>query len=94
MIPKIKTFANVGLQGYEIVVEVDEAKSLPTIDIIGLPDAAIRESKERIRATFRSVGMQLPRRKFIVNLSPSDIRKIGTSFDLPMALGILLLIVE
>ena len=94
MIPKIKTFANVGLQGHEIVVEVDEAKSLPTIDIIGLPDAAIRESKERIRATFRNVGIQLPRRKFIVNLSPSDIKKIGTSFDLPMALGILLLIVE
>jgi magnesium chelatase family protein len=86
MIPKIKTFANVGLQGHEIVVEVDEARSLPTIDIIGLPDAAIRESKERIRATFRNVGIQLPRRKFIVNLSPSDIKKIGTSFDLPMAL--------
>lgn len=86
MIPKIKTFANVGLQGHEIIVEVDEAKSLPTIDIIGLPDAAIRESKERIRATFRNVGIQLPRRKFIVNLSPSDIKKIGTSFDLPMAL--------
>jgi magnesium chelatase family protein len=49
---------------------------LPTIDIIGLPDAAIKESKERLRATFRNVGIQLPRRKFIVNLSPSDIRKI------------------
>ena len=60
MIPKIKTFANVGLQGHEIVVEVDEAKSLPTIDIIGLPDAAIRESKERIRATY---GHKTPSKK-------------------------------
>lgn len=94
MIPKIKTFANLGLQWYEIIVEVDESKSLPAIDIIGLPDAAIRESKERIRATFRNVGIQLPRRKFIINLSPSDMKKIGTSFDLPMALGILLLVVE
>lgn len=94
MIPKIKTFATLGLEGYEIIVEVDESKSLPTIDIIGLPDAAIRESKERLRATFRNAGIQLPRRKFVVNLSPSDIKKIGTSFDLPMATAILFLIAE
>lgn len=94
MIPKIKTFATLGLEWYEIIVEVDDSKSLPTIDIIGLPDAAIKESKERLRATFRNVGIQLPRRKFVVNLSPSDIRKIWTSFDLPMATAILLLIAE
>ncbi len=92
MIPKIKTFANIGLQWYEIIVEVDESRALPTIEIIGLPDAAIRESKERIRATFRNIGIVLPKRKFIVNLSPSDIKKIGTSFDVPMALGILMLV--
>jgi len=67
---------------------------LPTIEIVGLPDAAIKESKERLRATFRNTGIQLPNRKIILNLSPSDIKKVGTSFDLPMAIAILLLIFE
>jgi magnesium chelatase family protein len=94
MIQKVKTYANVGLQGYEIIVEADSSKSLPTIEIVGLPDAAIKESKERLRATFRNVGIQLPNRKIVLNLSPSDIKKIGTSFDLPMAVAILFLIYE
>ena len=94
MIHKIKTFTTLWLQWYEITVEADENKSLPTIEIIGLPDAAIRESKERLRATFRNVGIILPRRKFVVNLSPSDTKKVGTSFDLPMAIAILFLVVE
>jgi len=67
---------------------------LPTIEIVGLPDAAIKESKERLRATFRNVGIQLPNRKIVLNLSPSDIKKVGTSFDLPMAVAILFLIFE
>jgi len=67
---------------------------LPIIEIIGLPDAAIKESKERIRATFRNVGIDLPQRKIVLNLAPSDIKKVGTSFDVPMALAILLLIQE
>lgn len=91
MIKKIKTYANVGLQGHEIVVEADSSKSLPTIEIVGLPDAAIKESKERLRSTFRNAGIQLPNKKIVLNLSPSDIKKVGTSFDLPMAVAILLL---
>ncbi len=75
MIHKVKTFTNLGLQGYEVSIEVDSNKSLPTIEIIGLPDAAIKEAKERIRATFRHTGIQLPPRKIILNLSPSDVRK-------------------
>jgi magnesium chelatase family protein len=59
-----------------------------------LPDAAIKESKERIRATFRNVDIKLPNRKFILNLAPSDIKKVGTAFDLPMAVAILVLINE
>ena len=92
MIHKIKTYTTVGLEGYEIVVEVDSNKSLPMIEIIGLPDTAIKEAKERIRSTFRNVGLDLPNRKIILNLAPSDIRKIGTSFDLPMAVSILALL--
>lgn len=67
---------------------------MPTIEIIWLPDAAIKESKERIRATFRNVGIDLPQRKIVLNLAPSDIKKVWTSFDLPMAMAILLLVYE
>ena len=94
MIQKIKTFTNLGLQWFEIVVEADSNRSLPGIEIIWLPDAAIKESKERIRATFRSIWVELPKRKIILNLAPSDIKKIWTSFDLPMAVAILLLIYD
>lgn len=94
MIPKVKTFANLWLQWYEIIVEADSNKALPTIEIIWLPDAAIRESKERLRATFRNVGIILPKRKFVLNLSPSDTKKVWTSFDLPMAIAILFLLAE
>lgn len=94
MIQKVKTYANVGLEGYEIIIEADSSKSLPTIEIVWLPDAAIKESKERLKATFRNVAIELPKRKIVLNLSPSDIRKVGTSFDLPMAVAILLLIYE
>lgn len=94
MIQKIKTYANVGLDGYEIIIEADSSKSLPTIEIVGLPDAAIKESKERLKATFRNIAIELPKRKIVLNLSPSDIKKVGTSFDLPMAVAILLLIYE
>lgn len=91
MIQKIKTYTNIGLQGYEIIIEADSNRSLPTIDIIGLPDAAIKESKERIRGTFRHCNIDIPAQKIILNLSPSDIRKEGTRFDLPMAVALLLL---
>ena len=91
MIQKIRTYTNIWLQGYEIVIEADSNKSLPTIDIIGLPDAAIKESRERIRWTFRHCNVQLPANKIVLNLSPSDIRKEGTRFDVPMAVALLML---
>lgn len=94
MIARIKTFANLGLLGQEITVEADSNKSLPTIEIIGLPDTTIREAKERIRASFRNIGIDLPKRKFILNLSPSDLKKVGTAFDLPMAVALLCLIAD
>lgn len=93
-IQRVTTFATVGLQWFPIQVEVDANRALPTIEIIWLPDAAIKESKERIRATFRNVWVDLPQRKIVLNLAPSDIKKVGTSFDLPMAMAILLLIYE
>ncbi len=91
MIHKVKTISNIWLEWYEITVESDSNKSLPTIEIVWLPDNSIKESKERIKATFRSCWIELPARKIILNLSPSDIKKIWTRFDLPMAIAILLL---
>jgi magnesium chelatase family protein len=76
MVQIIKTFTNIGLIGHEIHIEADSSLALPTIDIIGLPDMTIRESKERIRSTFRNCHLQLPNRKFILNLAPSDIKKV------------------
>lgn len=73
------------------MIEADSNKSLPTIEIIGLPDAAIKESRERIRGTFRHCQVELPANKIILNLAPSDIRKEGTRFDLPMAVALLML---
>ncbi len=92
MVYKIKTYTNIWLQGYEVTIESDMNKSLPTIEIIGLADTAIKEAKERIRATFRNVGISLPNKKIILNLAPSNTKKIGTRFDVPMAVAILLLL--
>lgn len=88
----IKTYANQWLDGYEIICECDSNRSLPWLEIIGLADTAIKESKERIKAAFRHVGVDLPNRRFIVNLAPSDVRKVGTSFDLPIAMSIITLL--
>jgi magnesium chelatase family protein len=94
MVQIIKTFTNLGLIGHEIHIEADSSKALPTIEIIGLADIMIKEAKERIRATFRNCNIRLPNLKFILNLAPSDIRKVGTGFDVPMALALFLLTQE
>jgi len=91
---KTKTYTTLWLNWFEITIEADSNKALPTIEIIWLPDPAIKESKERLRATFRNVGIDLPKRKIVLNLAPSDTKKVWTSFDLPMAMAILLLIYE
>jgi len=75
-------------------VEADSNNSIPSIEIIGLPDAAIKEAKERIRATFRNLGISMPAKKFILNLAPSDLKKVGTRFDVPMAVALLLVIFD
>ncbi|MEF2175187.1 MAG: YifB family Mg chelatase-like AAA ATPase [Candidatus Absconditabacteria bacterium] len=94
MVNIIKTFTNIGIEGYQIDIEIDSNKGIPGISIVGLPDAAINEAKERIRGAFRNLDMDLPTRKIILNLAPSHIKKIGTRFDFPMAVGILMLMFE
>jgi len=88
---KIKSGGIWGIDGYEIDVEVDVSPGLPSFNIVGLPDVAIRESKERVRSAIKNLGFQMPQKKITVNLSPSNIKKQGTMYDLPVAVGILAL---
>ncbi len=88
-IQKIITYAWVWLLASKITVEADANNALPTIEIIWLPDTTIKEAKERIRATFRNVWIKLPPKKIVINLSPSDTKKIWTRFDVPIAIAIL-----
>ena len=90
MVEIVKTFANIGLIWHEIYIEADSVKALPNIEIIGLPDLTVKEAKERIRWTFRNSSIEMPKRKFVLNLAPSDTKKVWTWFDVPMALALLL----
>lgn len=90
MISKVKSAALLGIDGYVVNVESDVSNGMPSFDIVGLPDAAVKESKERIRAAIKNTGLVMPNKHIIVNLAPADVKKEGTHFDLPIALDILL----
>jgi len=89
MLAKIKTCSIYGLTVSDIDVEVDINNGLPVINIVGLPDMALKESKERVRAAINNSGLEFPLKRITVNLSPADTKKEGTHFDLPIALGII-----
>ncbi|NLT94623.1 MAG: YifB family Mg chelatase-like AAA ATPase [Clostridia bacterium] len=89
MLAKVKSCALIGLTVREIEIEVDAAGGLPDWNIVGLPDTAVKESKERVRAAIKNSGFDFPPRKIVVNLAPAHIKKEGPSFDLPIALAIL-----
>ena len=78
-----------GIEGFAVSVEVDIAPGLPNLAVVGLPDAEVKESKERVTAAIRNSGFDFPLKRITVNLSPAELRKSGTQFDLPIALGIL-----
>lgn len=78
-----------GLNGVLITVEVDIANGIPGLDIVGLPDTAVRESRERVRAAIKNSGFEFPSRRITVNLAPADIKKDSSGLDLPIAVGIL-----
>jgi magnesium chelatase family protein len=79
----------VGLQGIIVNVEVDVSNGFPEWDIVGLPDMSIKESEKRIRIAFKNCGVDLLSKKYIINLSPADVKKEGSKIDLAIALGIL-----
>jgi magnesium chelatase family protein len=85
----IQSMALAGVQGIPVAVEVDLLRRLPSICIVGLAGGAIRESADRVRSAVDAIGAEIPKRRVLINLAPADVRKTGTSFDLPIAIGIL-----
>lgn len=89
MLAKVYSYGVSGLEAYPVTIEVDVSAGLPSSVIVGLPDNAIKESKERVRSAIKNSGYKFPAQRITVNLAPADVKKEGPSFDLAMALGIL-----
>jgi magnesium chelatase family protein len=89
MLAKVYSCAIVGLEGAIVEVEVDTANGLPSFVVVGLPDAAVQESRERVQAAIRNAGFYFPQKRLTVNLAPAALRKEGPAYDLPIALGVL-----
>lgn len=90
MLATIQSYGLQGIEGYPIAVEVDVSSGLPQYEVVGLPDASVKESRERVRASLRNTGFPYPVGRITINLAPADVRKEGPCYDLPIALGILL----
>jgi magnesium chelatase family protein len=91
MLARVFSCAVVGLEGVIVEVEVDYSNGLPAVIIVGLPDAAVQESRERVQTAVKNAGLHFPRHRIVVNLSPASIRKEGPAYDLPIALGVIIL---
>ncbi len=90
MLAKVLSCAVIGLDGVLVAVEVDVSGGLPAFSVVGLGDAAVHESRDRVRSAIRNSGMTFPMRRITANLAPADLRKVGPAYDLPIALGLLL----
>jgi len=89
MVSRIYSVGLLGIEGYRVECECDLSGGLPNFDVVGLPDTAVKESRERVRAAIKNVGIQFPMRRITVNLAPADMRKEGPIYDLPILLSIL-----
>jgi len=89
MLARVLSSAVIGIDAYIVEVEVDISKGLPNFSTVGLPEGAVRESKERVKASIKNSGYDFPSDRITVNLAPADVKKEGSAFDLPMAIGIL-----
>lgn len=90
MIARVQSYALSGLDGVAVTVEADVSRGLPSYEIVGLPDAAVKESKERVRSAVKNSALEFPAHKITVNLAPAYVKKEGTAFDLPVAVCLLL----
>jgi magnesium chelatase family protein len=91
MLARVFSCAVIGLDGVVVEVEVDTGLGLPGMTIVGLPDTAVQESRERVQAAVKNAGIEFPRKRIIVNLAPASVRKEGPAYDLPIALGVLVM---
>ncbi len=89
MLAKVQSYTLSGLEGVAVTVETDISKGLPSYEIVGLPDTAVKESKERVRSAIKNSALQFPIHKITVNLAPASIKKEGSAFDLPVAVSVL-----
>src|SRR5436190_5702774 len=89
MLARLRTAAVFGVEACQVDVEVDVSFGMPRFTMVGLPDASVRESRDRVRSAIRNSGFAFPSHRITVNLAPADVRKAGAAFDLPIALGIL-----
>ena len=89
MLASILSLGLLGIEGFVVTTEVNLAPGMPAFDVVGLPDAAVKESRERVRAALRNSGYAFPNGRLVVNLAPADQKKEGPAFDLPIALGVL-----
>ncbi|GAB4528489.1 MAG: hypothetical protein Tsb0014_09840 [Pleurocapsa sp.] len=89
MLARVWSAAIAGIDAIKVGVEVDVSGGLPKIVVVGLPDVAVQESRERVKAALKNAGFAFPVRKIVVNLTPADLRKEGPCFDLPIGIGIL-----
>lgn len=90
MVNKVNTTAVVGIKAYEVSVETDITNSLPAMSIVGLPDTSVNEARDRVKSAIKNSGYTFPSKKVVINLAPADLKKAGTGFDLPIAIGILI----
>jgi magnesium chelatase family protein len=90
MLAKVHSCAIIGMEGAIVEVEVDTSRGLPSFTIVGLPDTAVQESRERVQAAVKNAGLVFPRQRVTVNLAPASLRKEGPAYDLPIALGALI----
>jgi magnesium chelatase family protein len=90
MLAKIQSASVVGIDAHMVEVEVDiTARGLPHFSMVGLPDLAVKESRDRVRPALKNIGFNFPLKQITVNLAPADLKKEGSSFDLPVAIGII-----
>ena len=90
MVNRVKTATVIGLNAYEVSVETDVTNSLPGMSVVGLPDTSVTEARDRVKSAIKNSGYSFPSKKVVVNLAPADLKKVGTNFDLSMAVGILI----
>ena len=89
MLASIPSFGLIGIDGFTVTAEINLANGMPMFEIVGLPDASVKESRERVRAALKNSGFAFPNGRITVNLAPADLKKEGPAYDLPIALGLL-----